>query len=135
MINTEILYSFVNLPGSVDVEFLGILNVFDRSVVLALLTGAAQYVQGKLVMPKPAPRKKDKNPSLKDDMARSMQLQMRYVMPIIVGVIAYTLPAIIAIYWTTSNIFTIFQELFVRRSVTNDKRLTTNDKLQSTEAA
>jgi len=115
VINTEILYSFVTVPTSVDVEFLGILNVFDRSIVLALLTGISQYVQGKLVMPKPQPRKKGKALSLKDDMARSMQLQMRYVMPVIVGVIAYTLPAIVAIYWTTSNIFTIFQEIFVRK--------------------
>jgi len=115
MINTEILYSFVTVPTSVDVEFLGILNVFDRSIVLALLTGISQYVQGKLVMPKPQPRKKGKAVSLKDDMARSMQLQMRYVMPVIVAVIAYTLPAIVAIYWTTSNIFTIFQEIFVRK--------------------
>ena len=43
-----------------------------------------------------------------------MQLQMRYVMPIIIVVVAYTLSAI-ALYFTVSNIMAILQELVVKR--------------------
>jgi membrane protein insertase Oxa1/YidC/SpoIIIJ len=44
-----------------------------------------------------------------------MHLQMRYVMPVIVAIIAYTLSALIGLYWTTTNLFTIGQELYVRK--------------------
>jgi len=115
-INVDILYSFVNVPGSVDMSFLGFLDITARSVGLALITGATQYVQISLATPKQqTPQKKDG--SFSSTFAQSMQFQMRYVMPIIVTVIAYTLPAMIGLYWTTSNLFTIGQELVVRRSI------------------
>ena len=36
-------------------------------------------------------------------------------MPVIIVVIAYNLPSAIALYWVTSNIFMIGQEIFVKR--------------------
>jgi membrane protein insertase Oxa1/YidC/SpoIIIJ len=44
-----------------------------------------------------------------------MQLQMRYVMPAIITVVAYTLSASIALYFTVSNLMAIAQEYVVRR--------------------
>jgi len=41
--------------------------------------------------------------------------QMRYIMPIFIFVIAYTISAAIALYFTVSNIMAIVQELVVRR--------------------
>jgi len=116
-INTEILYSFIGVPSAIKMSFLGLLDITERSVILALITGATQYVQIKLVTPKTQKKKKDA--SLSANFAESMQFQMRYVMPIIITVIAYTLPAMIALYWTTSNLFTIGQEFVVRRSLSD----------------
>lgn len=53
--------------------------------------------------------------SFKDDLAKSMSVQMRYVMPVFVAFIAYTISAAVALYWITSNCFSIGHELFVRR--------------------
>jgi membrane protein insertase Oxa1/YidC/SpoIIIJ len=52
---------------------------------------------------------------MKEELSRSMNLQMRYVMPIITGVIAFSISGAVALYWTTSNIFAIGQELYLRR--------------------
>ena len=112
-INLEILYSFVPVPEAVDMQFLGFVDIAAKNVVLALLTGITQFIQINLVSPKLEKRKKDAG--MKDDMMRSMQLQMKYVMPVIVAIIAYTLPATIGLYWTTSNLFMIAQELYIRR--------------------
>ena len=40
---------------------------------------------------------------------------MRYVLPVMIGFIAYTTSAAVALYWTTSNILSIAQELLMRR--------------------
>lgn len=116
-INTEILYSFIQIPETVDMHFLGFLDINARSLVLAIITGATQFVQISLVTPKQTNQKKDG--SFSGTFAQSMQFQMKYVMPVIVTVIAYTLPAMIGLYWTTSNLFTIGQEFFLRRNSTN----------------
>lgn len=113
-INTDILYSFVTAPETVSIYFLGI-DVTMRSVLLALIVGITQYYQVKIAMPDIAPAKQGATPNFKEDLARSMQLQMRYVLPVIIAVIAYTLSSAISLYWITNNLFMIWQELTIKR--------------------
>lgn len=112
-INEDFLYSFVTTPLRVNIEFLGLIDVSGKSVVLSLLAGASQFFQARLMLPKV--QKRSANPSLKEDLARSFQLQMKYAMPVMVAFIAYFISAAVALYWTTSNIFSIMQDLLVRR--------------------
>lgn len=114
-INTALLYSFVPNPETVNMIFLGIVNIAAKSLPLALLAGVTQFIQAKLATPKSEPRKPDEAPSLQADFARSMQLQMRYVMPIIIFVVAYTVSAAVALYFTVSNLVMIGQEFLIRR--------------------
>jgi membrane protein insertase Oxa1/YidC/SpoIIIJ len=44
-----------------------------------------------------------------------MQLQMRYVMPIIIFVAAYAISAAIALYFFVSNLVGIAQELYIKK--------------------
>lgn len=113
VINIDLLYSFVPIPENMNMAFLWIADVSGRSAVLALAAGATQYFQIKFTLPPMAERKSAA--SFKDDLARSFQLQMRYVMPVVVVLIAYFISAAIALYWTTSNVFAIGQELVVRK--------------------
>ena len=46
---------------------------------------------------------------------KSLNLNMKYFMPVFVAVIAYQISAAVALYWITSNIFIIGQELLIRR--------------------
>lgn len=114
-INVALLYSFIPTPETVSMLFLGIVDVAAKSLPLAILAGGAQFVQALLSIPKPAPREPGAAPSMKDDFARSMQLQMRYVMPIIIGVVAYYISAAIALYFIVSSLVSIGQELFIRK--------------------
>lgn len=112
-VNMELLYSFISAPEMVNMQFLGYVDMGGKSLVIALFAGLTQYIHTKISFP--ALDTKNKEQSFKNDLARSMQIQMRYVLPIIVGVISYTISAAIAVYWTTSNVFSIGQEIFVRK--------------------
>lgn len=113
-INGDLLYSFVPSPSTIDMIFLGFVNIAMNSWPLAVLAGATQFIHAKLSLPTPEP-KKEGVVSMKDDFARSMHLNMRYVLPVMIGVIAYTLSASVALYFTVSNLFAIAQELLIRR--------------------
>jgi len=115
-INVELLYSFVSSPEVVNMIFIGLVDIAGKSLPLAALAGITQFIHAQMAIPKPEPRKEGEKPSLKTDFARSMQMQMRYVMPIIIFVFAYTISAAIALYFTISNIVQIGQELLVRRN-------------------
>ncbi len=116
IINTDLLYSFVEAPKVVDMHFLGIWDMASKSILLAFIVGITQFWQMKLSFPPLPPRDKNqKEVSMKEELSRSMNLQMRYVMPVITGVIAYSISGAVALYWTTSNIFAIAQELYLRR--------------------
>ena len=114
-INTDLLYSFVPAPEMVDMIFLGYFDIAGRSILLAFLAAAAQFAHTRIAMPAPEPKKEGEAPSFKDDFARSMQFQMRYVMPIIIFIVAYTISAAIALYFLVSNLAQIAQEYYVRR--------------------
>ncbi|HET8581509.1 MAG TPA: YidC/Oxa1 family membrane protein insertase [Candidatus Paceibacterota bacterium] len=105
------LYAFVHAPAAISMQFLGLIDMSTRSVILALTTGITQFVFAKLSMQPPAAD----GSGFSHDLARSMHLQMRYVLPFVMCFIAYSLAAAVALYWTTSNLFNIAQELFVRR--------------------
>ena len=90
-LNADILYSFVKHPEVINMMFLGIL-LTKKSFILALIAAITQYYQIKLSMPALAPLDKDAKPSFKDDFARSLNMQMRYMLPLIVfGVSCFVL--------------------------------------------
>lgn len=114
-INIDLLYSVVPSPEAVNMMFLGFVDMSAKSLPLAVLAGVTQFIHAHMSMPAPKPREEGAEPSLKDDFARSMHMQMRYVMPIIIGVVAYTISAAIALYFFVSNIAAILQEQFVKK--------------------
>lgn len=114
-INVELLYSFIKAPVDLTMNFLGVVDITGKSIVLALLAGITQYIQVRLVMPKLPERLPDAKPSMKDEMMRNMHVQMRFVMPVLIAVIAYTISAAIALYFLVSNVVTIAQEIYVRK--------------------
>ena len=116
-ISADLLYSFVNVPETINMHFLGI-DLIKKSLILALLAGISQYFQIKFSIPEI--KKTFANvgsASFSDDLTRMMSVQMKYVLPVVVFFASYGVNAAIAIYWTTSNLFAIGQELVVRRKL------------------
>lgn len=106
------LYSFIHAPENVNMSFLGILDLGGKSVVLAVLAGISQYFQARF-MPKPAPS--DGNGGFQESFAKSMHMQMKYVFPFLVAFIAYSVSGAIALYWVTSNVFAVCQQIYVNK--------------------
>lgn len=114
-INTELLYSFVAEPMQITMNFLGMIDITEKSVILALAAAVTQFAVVNVTMPKLPPKDVNAEPDMKAEFMRNMQLQMRYVMPILIGIIAYTISAAIALYFLVSNITALLQEVFVRK--------------------
>lgn len=121
-VDPSILYSFVPTPENVNMEFLGLVDMKERSLVLGVFAGLTQLIYARLSM---GPRNKmatsPVEQSFSNDMARSFDLQARYILPIIVAGIAYTVAAAVPLYWTTSNLFMIAQEFVMGRRFSDTK--------------
>ena len=113
-INEVLRYAFIPSP-EVSMEFLGLIDIAGKSITLAALAGITQFFQVKLALPPPAPGTRDG--SFQGELMHGMHMQMKYVMPIVAAVVAYTISGAVALYWTTSNLFAIGQEIVVRRSM------------------
>lgn len=119
-INTDILYAFVPTPETVNMEFLGLIDMAGKSLVLAVLAAVSQFIYTRLSM---GPRGSvvAAEASFSSEMARTFDLQARYALPLMVGGIAYFIAAAAPLYWLTSNLFMIGQELLAGRRFNGTK--------------
>ncbi|MBI4691928.1 MAG: membrane protein insertase YidC [Candidatus Terrybacteria bacterium] len=108
------LYSFISMPENINLKFLGLFDMTKNSYVLAFLTGLTQFIQMRLALP-PVKKEPIAKASFKNDFARSLNLQMRYIMPVFIFFIVSRLSSAIGLYWTTMNIFAIVHETIVRK--------------------
>jgi YidC/Oxa1 family membrane protein insertase len=120
-VDSTLLYSFVALPQDVNMHFLGLIDMGGKSIVLAVLVAVTQAIYTRLSMgPRqslsPVDAVKDpKDVSFSEEMARSFDIQARYVLPLIIGVVSYFVAAAAPLYWVTSNLFMIGQEFLAGR--------------------
>jgi len=99
------LYSFVAHPGVVSNMFLGLINLAEKNYFLAILAGALQFLQTKMMMPK-RPASQTPGP----DFSSMMNKQMLYFFPILTTFFAASLPAGLAVYWVAMTVFGIAQQ-------------------------
>jgi len=109
--DSTLLYSFVQAPEKMNLLFLGLIDLGEKSILLAVLAGLSQYLQAHY-MPKPAP---GEHGTFADSFGKSMHMQMKYVFPFVVAFIAYGAKGAIALYWITSNIFAVGQQIYAKR--------------------
>jgi YidC/Oxa1 family membrane protein insertase len=107
-----LLYSYIHVPDSVSFSFLNLIDLKGKSIVLALLVTLSQVYFARLTMPQ---KPQATGNSFRDDLSHSMHIQMRYVFPLMIGVIAYIGNGAVALYFLVSNIFGIVQTVAVKR--------------------
>lgn len=107
------LYQFLNTEGLSNMLF-GVLDITKPFLPFAILAGITQAIQAFL-----APVQPTTDGGIQGQLAKSMAIQTRYVLPIIIIVIATNLAAAVALYWVVANIFSIFQELYFRKKFTS----------------
>lgn len=79
----------------------------DGLNILPIVMGIASFVQMKLT-PKTISG---------DDPQAKMQQKMMQIMPLIFPFILYTMPSGLTLYWTTSTLISIGEQMFIRRSI------------------
>lgn len=107
------LYAGLSTDGLKE-TLLGLLSITKPSLVLAILAGITQGIQA-FLMPKP----KGTGNDFQTQFTKSMSTQMRYVLPLVIIFAATKFPAAVSLYWVVTNLFSIFQELYIRRKVTS----------------
>lgn len=112
----NLLYSFVSNPGHLADTFLGILSLAKPNWVLAIVTGAVQYWQTKMIIP--STQSKNPAPIKSSDIASQMNKQALYLMPILTVIFGLQLPAGLMLYWLVNTLLTIGQQyLTIKKDV------------------
>jgi YidC/Oxa1 family membrane protein insertase len=102
---------------SINTMFLGFVNLVGKkgiaNIVFALLAGATQFWQTKMLA---APKEPNIKEAKDESMTSATNKQMTYMLPLFTAYLAYTFPAGLALYWTTQSVLTIAQQyIFLRR--------------------
>ncbi|MBI1838831.1 MAG: YidC/Oxa1 family membrane protein insertase [Candidatus Colwellbacteria bacterium] len=108
----QMLYPFVRRPENISDTLFSLVNLTKTSYVLIALAAGAQYLQGKLSLPKP-------KPGYSPNEAEKIGRNMIYVMPAFTAIILFNVPAAIALYWLITTGFSIIQQIIVNRMFSN----------------
>jgi len=96
--------------SEVNTLFLNILDLTKpEAYFLPLIIGGLQFIQMKLSMAKNGKKE------VKNEFAKAQNMTM-YFMPIMIAVFTASMPAGIGIYWGTSTLYGIVQQIFVNKS-------------------
>ena len=105
------IYSFIAQPGVINPLSMGIVDLSKPNIYLAILAGAAQFWQSKMMVTK---RPEIKTAGAKDeDMMAMMNKQMVYMMPVLTVIIGMTFPGGLALYWLVTTVLTAVQQLYL----------------------
>lgn len=117
-VDHALLYSFVQAPVTISTNFFGLLDLLvPHHIILALLVGGSQYLAIRLtLMRTPAPQGASKDKLAAHQMQQQM---MRYFMPALMAVFSYFFAGAVGLYFLTSNVVSLGQEILVRRQFKN----------------
>ncbi len=115
VIHTELLYSFVENPPMVNMNFIGLVDLSHKSIVLAVIAGVTQYILAHIMSKRTKTVPTGQKRTMQEEFAHSMQIQMKYFLPVIIGLISLGLPSALPLYWSVRNLFSAGQELVVMR--------------------
>ncbi len=127
----HVLINFLSTPEvngvTIDTTFLGLsLNNPDPTYVLPVLAGLTQLFLSLMIapgaekvdaVPNESKKKKVQEENKKEEdfaeMAQTMQQQMIFIMPVMIGILALQFPAGLSLYWVVTTLFSIGQQWHV----------------------
>lgn len=109
-VRPDLIYSFTPHLDTINSRFLGIdLAKPDPLFILPILAAVAQFAQGYYMM-------KANSTAATDPTMAAMNKQMTYLFPFFTFFIAYKLPAGLALYWVTTTLFSLAQQVYVTKT-------------------
>jgi YidC/Oxa1 family membrane protein insertase len=115
-INVARLYSFTPIPHAASLQFIGLISVAGKSILLAAFAGLTQLLQAHMALTgtmKPSA-------GSQGDFQKIIGMQLKYVFPILIAVISYTTSGAVALYFITTNLAGSAQEWYVRRKLAHE---------------
>jgi len=104
----SLLYSSVHNPGSIEVMSLGFINLAQKNYYLPFVAGILQWLQARQGM-----QGQSQNGS-QDATASAMNKQLLYIFPIMIVFISWSLPTGLVLYWITTTLFSLGEQLYIR---------------------
>lgn len=114
------LYSFITPPSNITSSFLGLINLAERSIVVVALAAVAQYVQGRLSL--------THTKTEQETSASKVSKQMVFIGPALTSVILLSLPSAVGLYWLTTSLFSIIQQIIITRKLQKDEQDSRDNK-------
>jgi YidC/Oxa1 family membrane protein insertase len=115
------IYSFVTFPETLHTVAFGIFDVTEKNVVIALLAGISSYFlavrQTSMMGTSKDTKKEGKDESFQEHFAKSMKIQLLYVLPVIIAVSAMALPSALGLYWFVSNTASYGLDVYMKRKL------------------
>ena len=111
-VKTAWLYSFVTIPTNINMMFINLINISQKSILLAIIAGLTTYFQISLAN---TTQTQPSGSGMQQDIAKAMAVQMKYFFPIVVTFISYSISGALSLYWITSNVFSIVQEMYIKK--------------------
>lgn len=114
-ISSEVNLSFFGIPLSQTPSQL-IPTLGFAIALIPIITAVATFIQSKMALPTPVKEYKSDSPKEKSEkrenaeMAEVMQKQMVFMMPLFIGILSFTFPIGLSLYWITFTIFGIIQQ-------------------------
>lgn len=111
----------------IDSNFFGLLNLQEKNIfVLPIIVAALQFFQMKLSFAKnkkkeePKKLKKGEKKGAGEEMQMASQM-MIYIMPAMIALFTASVPSGVGLYWGTSTVFGILQQLYVNKRVSKKR--------------
>ncbi len=122
----DLLYNFINFPETTKKLAFGLLDLSEKNIWVGVITGLTMLIlslrQSQVFKDLNKNSKNQKDDSFKSFFTRSLQMQMTYFLPILIGVSASFLPAGLGVYWTINNILSIFQDIYIKKELNLNKK-------------
>ncbi len=107
--NLNMLYGFVSNPGTINKISFGFIDITSKMPLLAIFAGVAQFIQAW------ATKAQNQGLSPNKEMA-ALNSQMLYFFPIMIIIIGWNLPAGLVLYWITTTVFSVFEQIYIKYS-------------------
>ncbi len=125
----DLLYSWVPQPENIHNMFLGVINLSNPHVVLVLVAVVLQYLNTRLIMHIQKQRKdKMKKDNKKDttldvaQKAQNISRKLIFIMPFVTGIILWNLPSAVALYWLTTSLFSVVQQVVINKKIERNEQ-------------
>ncbi len=106
--NLGMLYGFVSNPGVINKISFGFIDITSKMPLLAIFAGGAQFFQAWVTQ-----KQNQGLPGPNKQMA-ALNSQMLYFFPIMIVVIGWNFPAGLVLYWITTTVFSILEQLYIK---------------------